>query len=53
MKLTGSPSGPNLTPAGPCRYDSSLGKRILVYTLVNLSSFNFMESFSKYSIVRV
>lgn len=24
-KLAGSPSGNNLTPAGPCRYDSSLG----------------------------
>lgn len=23
--LVGSPSGNNLTPAGPCRYDSSLG----------------------------
>ena len=26
MKFTGSPSGANITPAGPCRYDSSLGK---------------------------
>ncbi|KAF4376430.1 hypothetical protein CsatB_028354 [Cannabis sativa] len=30
----GSPSGPNLTPAGPCRYDSSLG--LLTKKFINL-----------------
>ena len=25
--FAGSPSGNNLTPVGPCRYDSSLGMR--------------------------
>lgn len=27
--IAGSPSGNNLTPGGPCRYDSSLGNMII------------------------
>ncbi|OIW05886.1 hypothetical protein TanjilG_23672 [Lupinus angustifolius] len=34
LKFTGSPSGNNLTPAGPCRYDSSLG--LLTKKFINL-----------------
>ncbi|PON65403.1 E2F Family [Parasponia andersonii] len=34
VSIVGSPSGPNLTPAGPCRYDSSLG--LLTKKFINL-----------------
>lgn len=34
MNHTDSPSGHNLTPVGPCRYDSSLG--LLTKKFVNL-----------------
>lgn len=31
---TGSPSSNNVTPVGPCRYDSSLGNQVLSYSVV-------------------
>lgn len=34
--MAGSPSGNNLTPAGPCRYDNSLG--IIITALLFISS---------------
>nr|GMD90006.1 transcription factor E2FB-like [Ipomoea batatas] len=34
MWITGSPSGNNTTPVGPCRYDSSLG--LLTTKFINL-----------------
>ena len=33
FEFAGSPSGNNLTPVGPCRYDSSLGNYIIVRCL--------------------
>lgn len=43
--FAGSPSGNNLTPVGPCRYDSSLGNTIisvLYYNNIYFPPFEFM-----------
>lgn len=43
INLAGSPSGNNLTPAGPCRYDSSLG--ITAFAHAFISSLSIIKVF--------